>query len=333
MPVEMLEAFRQLREHGLGVLDVGARGGSPPLLRSVAPILNVVGFEPDADEGNRLQEQGSKGSPAFRSLSYLPWGLGETDGQHLLHLCRSPGGSSFYEPNHALLQRFPDADRFDVMTTRLVPVRSLDSLMRDPAVQMPKSIDWIKIDTQGSELDILRGAKQALADQVIAIEVEVEFAQLYESQPMFRDVDAWLAACGFTLFKLRRQEWVRCSYARQPQMSAGQLVFGDALYLKDPLDARRSWMPRDGRQAEALILLAVLYDLHDFARELLSMPQFSTLLDTEQIGRFVRRRSRKLTAFFERLRVVKATLSSTERFRRYPARWARGDDNFYSACR
>lgn len=326
----MLEAFQGLRERGLGVIDVGARGGIHPLLGAVAPVLDVVGFEPDAQEGQRLRQEESGRSSAFRSLAYLPWGLGETDGRQVLHVCRSPGASSFYEPNRTLLQRFPDPDRFEVVSTKSVPVRSLDSLMRDPAVRMPRSVDFIKIDTQGSELEILRGARQTLSDQVVAIEVEVEFTQLYDAQPVFRDVDAFLAASGFTLFKLRRQEWVRGRYAKRPQMSAGQLVFGDALYLRDPLDTHRCWIPRDGRQAEALILLSSLYDLHDVALELLSMPQFSTLLDAGRIRSYILQRSRKLCSFFERLRMVRATLSSTERFRRYPARWARGDSNFYS---
>ena len=326
-----LDAFRALGASPLGVADIGSRGGAHPIFREVAPLLEVVGFEPDAEECQRLQAEAG-GSGGFRSLTYLPCALGETDRKQVLQVSRSRGASSFYAPNRALLDRFPDAGRFDVVATASVPVRSLDSLLADPEVPMPRHLDFIKVDTQGSELEILRGARRTLDTQVVGVEVEVEFARLYVEQPLFRDIDAFLEACGFTLFKLRRQEWVRRSFAHRPHLSAGQLVFGDALYLRDPLAPGASWRPQDGRQAETLILLALLYDLHDFALELLDAPHLVGGIDAERLRRCVVRRSRRLQSFVQRLRVAKALLSGGERFTRYAWRWSRGDDHFYSAA-
>lgn len=324
-----LTAFRALQKTGVGVLDVGARGGIRPIFRSVAPLLDVVGFEPDPSEAQRLLQE-AKASLRFQSLTYLPVALGKTSGEHVLYLCRSRGASAFSKPNRAFLNRFPDAGRYDVMGTASVPVRSLDSLVSDPSVRLPRSIDFIKMDTQGSELEILQGASELLRTQVVAIEVEVLFARLYESQPVFRDVDAWLSERGFSLFKLRRQELVRNPYATRPHISAGQLAFGDALYLRDPLDPPRPWIPQDARQLEALILLAMLYDLHDFALELILAPQFAKMLDVERLRRCVERRSRRLGSLRERLRVAKVRCFSGDGMTRYATRWARGDNNFYS---
>ena len=327
---KMLEAFRSLGESSLGVVDVGSRDGIHPIFRDVAPLLEVVGFEPDAEECQRLQAEARR-SCRFQSLTYVPCALGETDRQQVLQLSRSRGASSFYAPNRGFLDRFPDVGRFDVVATASVPVRSLDSLMADPTVPMPRHLDFLKVDTQGSELEILRGARQALHTKVLGVEVEVEFARLYVDQPLFRDIDAFLEACGFTLFKLRRQEWVRRNFAHRPHLSAGQLVFGDALYLRDPLAPAAPWRPQDARQAEALILLASLYDLHDFALEVLSTPHLAKGLDVERLRQHVLRRSRRLHSLVERLRVAKALFSDGDRFTRYAWRWSRGDGNFYSA--
>ena len=74
----MLEAFRHLQAEGFGLLDIGARGGIHHVFRDIAPLLHVVGFEPDAEEGKRLAEEAMRPS-TIRSLTYLPWALGETD--------------------------------------------------------------------------------------------------------------------------------------------------------------------------------------------------------------------------------------------------------------
>lgn len=328
--------FPALYEEGLGVVDVGSRGGIHPMFKEVAPLLEVVGFEPDAEEARRLQ---MAAVPRVKSWTHLPYGLGERDGCCTLHLCRCRGTSSFYVPNRAFLDRFPHAERFDVLRTEVVTVRSLDSLLEDPAVTMPRPVDFIKIDTQGFELNILRGARTTLTNHVVALEVEVEFARLYESQPVFREVDAFLAECGFRLFKLRRHEWVRRPYAHQPQASAGQVVFGDALYLRDPLDPEHRWTPRDAHQAEALVLVAILYDVHDLVLELLATPQFSELLAGDTIRAYVEKRARRLIHPWRRIhsgrdvvRTVMATLRRIGRVNPYPPTWARGDDNFYSPC-
>lgn len=327
-PSELLEAFPALAEEGLGVIDVGSRGGIQAMFRELAPLLHVVGFEPDRDECQRLAAAAS--AEPFRSTLHLPYALGAADGEGLLHVNRERGTSSLYEPNREWLERFPNAARYDVVTTVPVPVRSLDRLVADPEVRMPRHIDFMKIDTQGSELDILKGAQQTLQCRGVAIEVEVEFAPLYRKQPLFRDIDAWMHSHGFSLFKLRRQSWVRRTAEGSPHLSAGQLVFADALYLRDPLGEARDSLPYDPRQVEALILIAVLYDFFDVALELISAPSMTKGLDVARIRRWVMHRSRRLASLRERLRRVKALTVSGDMVDRYRSRWTRGDDDFYS---
>lgn len=324
-------AFETLAREGLGVLDVGARGGFHPIFKEASPVLSLVGFEPDAEECRRLTAASSEASRC-RSVTYLPCALGAADGEHPLHLLQSRGCSSFDRPNPTFLGRFPNAVRFDVEATVSVPVRSLDSLMADAAVHLPKTIDFMKLDTNSSELDILRGARRTLREHVVAVEVEVEFARLYDGQPLFRDVDAFLDEAGFTLFKLRRQHWVRRPLAHRPHLSAGQLVFADALYLRDPLGGADGWQPASAHQAEALILLAALYDFHDFALELLSVPQIAALIPADRLRRHILRRSRRLGALGVRLRPVKAMVRAALPSRHDAWRWARGDTDFYSAA-
>ena len=330
------EVFPTLNQFGLGVLDIGSRDGLHPMFNEVAPFIMAAGFEPDDEECKQLQNNLTMTAP-YRSVTFLPFALGKVDGQQMLHLCRSRGTSSFLRPNRLILDRFPEAGRFDVQGSVPVQMKTLDGLIQESAGhQLPRHVDYVKLDTQGSELDILQGAKNTLVEQVVALQVEVEFQKLYESQPVFRDVDLFLSQCGFTLFKLRRAEWVRQTYQQSPRLSAGQIVFGDALYLKDPLSTEYSWMPKDSRQAEALVLIAILYDLHDFALELLSRQEFASHLNVERVREYVTMRSRRLSrpwcqihTFRDFFRLCRDISYSLLPYRPY---WARGDDNFYSRC-
>ena len=322
----MFEAFRALTASGLGVIDVGARDGTHPALQEIAPLVELVGFEPDAEECAQLNA--APAPSGFRSVTYLPHALGAGDAEDTLHLCRSGGASSLLAPYRPFLDRFPGADRFDVVTTCTVETKALDDIRSQETDPLPAYVGLIKVDTQGTELGILTGARGTLAE-VSAVEVEVEFAPLYKSQPLFRDVDRFMAELGFSLFKLRRMQWVRDVAGVLPSRSAGQLVFGDALYLRDPLAGGGTARLDDPRQAEALVLLACLYDCHDFALELIGEPAIAGSVDAVGIKRYIKRRSRRsrLGGLWKRRA---DRLSFFSWLRGYSSNWSRGDLDFYS---
>lgn len=317
-----LEAFSAIARDGMGAIDVGARGDMHPVLARIAPLVHLTGFEPDADECRRLN---TIGRGAFRSAMYLPYALAADSSARTLHLCRSGGASSLLRPYRVFLERFEDPERFDIVETRSVETTTLDTLRQRS--QLPAFVGFVKLDAQGGELDVLVGASGVLRE-VVAVEVEVEFASLYEAQPLFRDVDQFMATQGFSLFKLRRMQWVRRSLANRPGRSAGQTVFGDALYLRDPLAGGAS-SPVTGSRAEALALLACAYDCHDFALELIADKQVARTIDAGAIRNYVAQRlkSARIRGLWRR-RADRAALFSW--LSAYGRQWARGDLDFYS---
>jgi hypothetical protein len=75
----------------------------------------------------------------------------------------------------------------------------LDSF-RHPSIENAASI-LLKIDTQGYELEVLKGALRLL-ERVVGLQIELSFTALYEGQPLYRSMLDWLSERGFNLWGL-----------------------------------------------------------------------------------------------------------------------------------
>jgi FkbM family methyltransferase len=83
-------------------------------------------------------------------------------------------------------------------------------------------IDLVKLDTQGSELEVLKGSESLLRTQSIsAIYCEVEFIEIYEKQPLFNEVFRYLSMHGYTLY----------NFYNLNSLETGQLAWADALFI------------------------------------------------------------------------------------------------------
>jgi FkbM family methyltransferase len=251
--------------HPIVLVDVGARGGLRKNWRQVQTHLHHIAFEPEPEEHRRLTR--SVTSTPYRS-TVLGVALHREAGLLDLHVARSGGLSSIFKPDVTFLQSFPASERFETRGVAKVPADSLDNQLK---VHQVDDIDFIKIDTQGSELFVLQGASQALESSVIGVEVEVSFTGLYADQPLFANVDALMREAGFYLFDLRPCYWKRRAGAGigGPR---GQIIWADALYLKNPSSLERmiAALPENRRRVKALkaISIALLYGYADFAMEL-----------------------------------------------------------------
>ena len=124
----------------------------------------------------------------------FPTALSETEKDSEFYLCKKPEVSSLYKPNISLLKNFPDKERFSVINKQSLKTVSLDSYNIE-------NNDFIKIDVQGSELNILNGANKTL-EKTFGLELEIEFLELYKDQPLFGEVCKKLAEKGFSLLIL-----------------------------------------------------------------------------------------------------------------------------------
>jgi FkbM family methyltransferase len=221
----------------LVVVDVGARWGASDRWAPLGDAVEVIGFEPDAAEADRLN---ALGSPA----RYVPVALGADDGPAILHRTADPACASLYPPLAALPMTRPELHVVAEIDQQVIQVAKLDTWL---GKEHPAPVHVLKLDTQGSELDVLRGAEGAL-QHIRLLEIEVEFNPIYDGQPLFGDVDRFLRARGFTLWRvsdlahygladagsLDTQTRERSFYDSRPVHSAGQggqLFWAHAYYV------------------------------------------------------------------------------------------------------
>ncbi len=252
----------EYRRHPLVLADVGARGGLKKNWSAAERHLRVLGFEPDEREYLRLVEK-AKGRED--SLTFFHAALHNRRGPISLHIAEDRGLSSIFQPNLPFLEGFPEAHRFTTTDVQDVQADTLDNLLASRSLT---DLDFIKADTQGSELFVLEGAAQTLRSSAVGVEVEVEFTPIYKDQPLFADVDTYMRSLGYFLFDLRPCYWKRTA-GRHAGGPYGQIIWADALYLKTvpALLAAVAKLPADLKKSKVLraISVALLYGYYDYA--------------------------------------------------------------------
>jgi FkbM family methyltransferase len=141
-------------------------------------------------------------------------------------------------------------------------VRSIDSLVRNGEVP---GVDFLSVDAQGAELDILDGAGNELRNNVMGLIIEAEFAPLYEGQPLFCDTMARLRRDGFRLCDiLNLQHFFTYPYSLEI-LEAGFLTVAEVLYLKES-----RWVASDTVRSLKLAAISAALGRLDYALRILA---------------------------------------------------------------
>jgi FkbM family methyltransferase len=179
------------------VVDVGANlGGFHDTVRDGAAFTGpIVSFEPVTKYRTQLEARRHT-DPAWH---IEPYALGSTHESAVIHVMESPGLSSLRDPDVAAMQSLlPAPDRLGVDGEETIEVRPLDELAPSHPVLGPAKRALLKTDTQGFDLEVIRGASAFLA-QTSAIQIELSVLPIYVDTPIYQHVIAELHVLGFDL--------------------------------------------------------------------------------------------------------------------------------------
>lgn len=180
--------YRWLQERGIAtVLDIGANTGQfASMIREILPEVMIYSFEPIETSFRELKSNAA----ALGPIECLPYALGESDAVMEMHKNDFSASSSILEMHSRHAEAFPMTARSVI---EKVQVRSLDAIVSQLTLK-PKVL--AKIDVQGYEMNVLKGAEKSLA-AIDALIVETSFETLYEQQPLFDEVYRFLLGRGF----------------------------------------------------------------------------------------------------------------------------------------
>jgi FkbM family methyltransferase len=171
------------------VLDIGANRGQFALVaRHRFPSAALFCFEPLTEPRNRL-ERILDGTP---DAHIFPFALGQQSTTATFRVTTDDDSSSIL-PTTSIQRSMSPGSTLDYETQ--VEVRRLDELIDVRRLARPI---LMKIDVQGTELDVLRGAEE-LAELVDDILVECSFLELYEGQALASDVVDFLNGWGLRM--------------------------------------------------------------------------------------------------------------------------------------
>lgn len=173
-----------LREHPIrSIIDVGANVGQfAKHMRTVFPEATIYCFEPLPTAYEALAAW-TRGQPAGRVHAFKV-AVGDSEGTvEMHHHTEFSPSSSILESTEELKERFPQTRS---QAVEHVPLTTLDAALAG-LDEPPRGEVLLKIDTQGYEEFVLRGAPQTL-DTVRACIVEVNLDTLYDGQASFAGV-------------------------------------------------------------------------------------------------------------------------------------------------
>lgn len=206
-------------ERVTAVVDVGSLpiDGEPPYTRMLEDgLCTVVGFDPQSDS-----------RPTPPGVTQLPLAIG-VGRDATLNVCAATGMSSLLKPDKRHIDALKGMGELAEITARHpVMLRALDDIAE------VAHVDFLKIDAQGSEVDILASGVRKLR-KAVAVMVEVSFLTLYQRQWHFGHIDTWLREAGFVPHCFAAAKlWAIATKTDVPRLVPHQLLEADIVYVRD----------------------------------------------------------------------------------------------------
>lgn len=236
-----------------------------------APNLIIYAFDADADACD-IANADLVSRQVNWTEKHIPLALSDSEGEATLYVTKHPMCSSLFPPNEAYLSRFSELIEYMSLDFTIdIETTTIDAFCQEEGI---REIDFLKVDVQGADLKVLQGATEILESSILAIQTEVEFCELYQNQPLFSDVDKFLREREFTLFSLPIAFRHRQVSPIVSEINPGQLLWGDALYIRDLLGER---VRKNLKTPNKILKLACIADILNFPDYALELLEYLTL--------------------------------------------------------
>ena len=184
-----------MESYGIDViLDVGANTGqfAQQMRTDLGYSGRIVSFEPLSSEFEQL----SKNAKRDQKWEVINCGLGEADSTMEINIAGNSGSSSLLKMLPAHIKAAPESG---YVARELIKIKSLDSIIDN--LCMKNDNIYLKIDTQGYESKVIKGAEASLA-RIGSIHLEMSLTPLYEEEMLFGEMHTLLSEKGYCLVSI-----------------------------------------------------------------------------------------------------------------------------------
>ena len=263
----------------INTYEIGSRGGAFDDLKKIEHLVNYIGFEPNPDECSRLNKK-SESSRRFLKERYFQTAIGGIKSRKNLYVTHQPGCSSFLKPNKKLLSFYGRESWFKVVEEIQADTITLKDFC---LCKHQPSPDFLKIDIEGMELEVIEGM-DSLLDEVIGIRLEVNYLNHRIQQPRFGEIMSALEKQGFRVFQfLENHSWRPDSLMGDDypaksfiKFSKGALAHGDVLLFRCPASAAEDANFSKQRLVKMILLLGAYGFVSDA----------KALLDSQKLAKY-----------------------------------------------
>lgn len=179
--------FRNIVKEGMTIVDIGAHQGTYSVL--FASLMNdkgrVFAFEPDPANYSWIMKNVQANS--YQCIETYPLALSDNDGEATFHVA---GGMGSLYPNAGA-----KALSKGTITVR---TRKLDNFLQEKNIS---DVDIIKMDVEGADLMVLKGAEETLRSMELSLLMDVDVYLNSERKELF-DL---LKSCGFEIYRIGKE--------------------------------------------------------------------------------------------------------------------------------
>ena len=188
--------FQSLKYNKINsIIDVGAHEGNfmIEIIKKI-PNMKVISFEPVKSSFKIL----NKNSEKYHNWKTYPYALGNMEQKTEINLSDYSEANSFLTITNELINFRPE---LKIIGKEVIHCKKLDNFFEE--IKFCEKPIMLKIDTQGYDLEVLKGAKETLKI-IDFLFIEVSTAKVYENQPLFSDIINFVEKENFKVWSVDR---------------------------------------------------------------------------------------------------------------------------------
>lgn len=185
---------KKLQNQEFLILDIGGGiGVTADLFNQYFPGKRIIVFEPINDNFNTIKSR----FDSFPNIDVIKCALGDEHSIKQINIANRKTSSSILP-----LSADPDSKFFNEDSLGQSGIESIEVLRLDDFLSADRSqIGIMKVDVQGYELDVLKGAEITLKRTDVLV-LEVNNHNVYVGSPKYYEIDNYLRENNFTLYDI-----------------------------------------------------------------------------------------------------------------------------------